>query len=122
MNMSTRLTSRCLGVSAASNVRDGDMLETAALVPSRLRAGKIMVIFMLLPFQTGVDIWIPATEPPDGTISFTNVPGKFPMFPESINIANWQSEDHRVLVHFNAYFQGINSWPKRRAAHPSPCK
>lgn len=56
-------------------------------------------------FQTGVDIWMPATEPPDGTIAFTNLPGKAPWAPQTINIPNWASEDHRVLVMFNAYFQ-----------------
>jgi pimeloyl-ACP methyl ester carboxylesterase len=77
--------------------------------------------FYTQPFQTGVDIWMPATDPPDGTITFTNVPGKFPMFPQTINTANWSSDNHRVLVMFNAYFQEINSWPECVQADPSPC-
>jgi len=78
--------------------------------------------FYFLPFQTGVDIWMPATDPPDGTVTFTNVPGMFPMYPQTINVANWSSDKHRILVMFNSYFQGINSWPECRMADPSPCK
>jgi pimeloyl-ACP methyl ester carboxylesterase len=67
--------------------------------------------FYTQAFQTGVDIWMPATEPPDGTITLVNEPGKFPTLPQTMNIPNWSSENHRVLVMPNAYFQEINSWP-----------
>jgi len=78
--------------------------------------------FYTQAFQTGVDIWMPATEPPDGTITLTNEPGKYPTLPQTINIPNWSSENHRILVMPNAYFQEINSWAECRAAKPSPCK
>jgi hypothetical protein len=42
--------------------------------------------FYAQAFQTAVDIWMPATEPPDGTITFTNLPGKFPTLPQTITI------------------------------------
>jgi pimeloyl-ACP methyl ester carboxylesterase len=61
-------------------------------------------------FQTGVDIWMPATEPPDGTITFVNEPGKYPTLPQTMNIPNWSSDNHRILVMPNAYFQEVNSW------------
>ncbi len=66
--------------------------------------------FYLMSFQTGVDIWMPATEPPDGTITFTNEPRGDTTLPQTITIPNWASEDHRVLVQLNTYFQDINSW------------
>jgi len=78
--------------------------------------------FLTQPFQTAVDIWMPATEPPDGTITFTNEPRGDTTLPQTINIPNWASAGHRVLVQFNTYFQDINSWPECRAAQPSPCK
>jgi pimeloyl-ACP methyl ester carboxylesterase len=78
--------------------------------------------FYLMSFQTGVDIWMPTTEPPDGTITLTNEPRGDTTLPQTINIPNWASEGHRVLVEFNSYFQDINSWPECRAAKPSPCK
>jgi hypothetical protein len=65
---------------------------------------------------------MPATEPPDGTITFMNEPGKYPTLPQTINIPNWASEGHRVLVMFNDYFQDIDSWPECKQANPSLCK
>lgn len=91
---------------------NSDKVSTLALIPW----------FATQAFQTGVDIWMPATEPPDGTITFMNEPGKFPTFPQTINIPNWASAGHRVLVMFNNYFQDINSWPECKQAKPSPCK
>ena len=78
--------------------------------------------FYLAPFQTSADIWMPATEPPDGTITFTSAPRGDTSLPQTIAIQNWASEDHRVLVQFNTYFQDINSWGECRRAKPSPCK
>jgi pimeloyl-ACP methyl ester carboxylesterase len=89
-----------------------DKVSTLALIPW----------FATQAFQTGVDIWMPATEPPDGTITFMNEPAGDTTRPQTINIPNWASEGHRVLVMFNNYFQDINSWPDCRQAEPSPCK
>jgi len=80
------------------------------------------ITYFQTSFQTGVDIWMPATEPPDGTITFTAEPRGDTTLPQTINIPNWASAGHRVLVMFNSYFQDINSWPECRAAKPSPCK
>jgi len=89
-----------------------DKVSTLALVPW----------FATQAFQTGVDIWMPATEPPDGKITFMNEPKGDTTMPQTINIPNWASEGHRVLVMFNGYFQKINSWPECKQAKPSPCK
>jgi len=91
---------------------NADKVSTLALVPW----------FATQAFQTGVDIWMPATEPPDGTITFMNEPAGNTARPQTINIPNWASEGHRVLVMFNNYFQDINSWPECKQAKPSPCK
>jgi hypothetical protein len=78
--------------------------------------------FYLMDFQTSADIWMPATEPPDGTITLVNEPRGDTTLPQTISIPNWASEGHRVLVQFNTYFQEINSWHECRQAKPSPCK
>jgi hypothetical protein len=76
------------------------------------------ITYFQTSFQTGVDIWMPATEPPDGTITFTAVPRGDPTLTQTINIPNWTSAGHRVLVQFNTYFQKINSWDEwLRAKH-----
>jgi pimeloyl-ACP methyl ester carboxylesterase len=77
--------------------------------------------FYLMAFQTSVDIWMPATEPPDGTITFVNEPRGDATLPQTIAIPNWASDGHRVLIQFNTYFQDINSWPECKQAQPSPC-
>ena len=61
-------------------------------------------------FQTGVDIWMPATEPPDGTITFMSEPRGDTTRPQVVNVPNWASEDHRISIQFNDYEQDINTW------------
>ena len=78
--------------------------------PDKVSTLGLIKLFNLMPFQTGVDIWMPTTEPPDGTITFMNEPRGDTTLTQTINIPNWASEDHRVLVQFNTYFQDINSW------------
>ncbi len=89
--------------------------------PDKVSTLGLIRLFAYMPFQTGVDIWMPTTEPPDGTITFVNEPRGDTTLPQTINVPNWASEDHRVLVHFNTYFQDINSWPECVMADPSPC-
>jgi hypothetical protein len=90
--------------------------------PDKISTLKLIPWFATQAFQTGVDIWMPATDPPDGTITLVNEPGKFPSFAQTMNIPNWASEGHRVLVMPNAYFQNINSWDECKKAKPSLCK
>jgi len=52
------------------------------------------------PFQSGVDIYMPAADPPDGTITFTNIPRGDTSRPQVINIPNWSSTDHFITVMF----------------------
>jgi hypothetical protein len=72
--------------------------------------------------MTGVDIWMPAVEPPDGTISFMNEPRGDTTKPQIINVPNWASEGHSIRIRFNDYAQDINSWDECLRLNPSPCK
>jgi hypothetical protein len=64
------------------------------------------------PFQTGVDLFIPATDPPNATISLVLTTrgggGKI----QVVNVPNWASLTenvlHRIVVQFNDYLQDIN--------------
>jgi Ca2+-binding RTX toxin-like protein len=88
-----------VGVRAANKIgihahdASADKVSTLAPIP----------FFVAQIFQTGVDIWMPATEPPDGTISFTSEPRGDTARPQTVNIPNWASEGHRILIQFNDY-------------------
>ncbi|MCW5892257.1 MAG: hypothetical protein KIT14_17185 [bacterium] len=72
-----------------------DKVSTLAPIP----------FFVAQVFQTGVDIWMPATEPPDGTISFHGQPRGDTTRPQVINVPNWASDVHRIVVQFNDHTQ-----------------
>jgi pimeloyl-ACP methyl ester carboxylesterase len=56
-------------------------------------------------FQTGIDVYMPAAEPPNGTISLTSVPRGYTDKPQTLNVPNWSSTDHTVMVIFSDYPQ-----------------
>lgn len=56
-------------------------------------------------FQTGVDVFMPAADPPDGTITLTNLPYGDEEHPQVIRVANWPSDGHRITVMFADYTQ-----------------
>jgi pimeloyl-ACP methyl ester carboxylesterase len=62
-------------------------------------------LFVNMIFQTGADVWMPATEPPDGTVSFVSEPRGDTTNPQVVNIPNWASSLHRIGVQFNDYAQ-----------------
>jgi hypothetical protein len=94
----------------------GPDLTKPTNTPDKVSTLNLIPYFYTQAFQTAVDIWMPATDPPDGTITLTNLPGKYPTLPQTMNIPNWASEGHRVLVMPNAYFQDINSWDDYKRA------
>ncbi len=49
-------------------------------------------------FQTGVDVMMPASDPPDGTITIRNLPRGDDSLPQVIRVPNWSSTDHNVSV------------------------
>lgn len=52
-------------------------------------------------FQTGVDVFMPATTPPDGRIAVRQYATRI----QTINVPNWASSEHRINVEFNDYVQ-----------------
>jgi pimeloyl-ACP methyl ester carboxylesterase len=54
-------------------------------------------------FQTGVDVYMPATEPPDGTITLRMIPRGRSEFSQTVNFPNWASSGHRVSINFNDF-------------------
>jgi pimeloyl-ACP methyl ester carboxylesterase len=68
--------------------------------------------FYATAFMTGVDIYVPAADPPDGTTSLVLAPRGGGGKTQVINIPNWASLNHSVSVVFNDYVQEIDSWTK----------
>jgi len=89
-----------------------DKVSTLAPIP----------FFLAQTFQSGVDIWMPATTPPDGSIRWENAPRGDTSRPQTVNTPNWASDGHRISIQFNDYVQDINSWPQCKQTKPSPCK
>ena len=59
--------------------------------------------FAGLVFQTGVDVFMPAADPVDGTIHMVSAHRGDADRPQVLNLANWRSSDHRIVVEFNDY-------------------
>jgi len=71
---------------------------------------KIVYPFHRYIFQTAVDLFIPAADPPNGTISLVLIPRYGGGRTQVINVPNWASSKHRVTIQFNDYLQDINSF------------
>ena len=54
-------------------------------------------------FQTGVDVYMPAAEPPDGTVTLRLIPRGRSEFSQTVNFPNWASSGHRVSINFNDF-------------------
>jgi hypothetical protein len=61
--------------------------------------------FPTQPFQTGVDMFIPANETPDGTITVTNKPRGATDKPQTIRTPNWASSRHTTSIMFSDFPQ-----------------
>lgn len=55
------------------------------------------------PFQTGVDLLIPASETPDGVDHDLNIPRGDTNKPQTIRIPNWASSKHTLTVLFDDF-------------------
>ena len=82
----------------------------------------LLPFFPTQAFQTGVDVFMPAAEPVDGTVSFVNAPRGDTSRLQTINTPNWRSSENRVTVTFNDFVQDIETWGDCKRAKPSPCK
>jgi pimeloyl-ACP methyl ester carboxylesterase len=112
-------------VNALQNVTDnGDIgihIHDDVATP-QVSSLNLLPIFPGLPFQTGVDVFMPATDPPDGVVTFRNLPRGDATRAQVLNIPNWASEGHATSVVFNDYVQDIDTWRECKRAKPSPCK
>jgi hypothetical protein len=68
-----------------------------------------MANFAGLPFITGADVFIVASDPPDDPIAVTSTPRGGGGGVVTINVPNWQSSKHRISVNFNDHIQGTRS-------------
>jgi pimeloyl-ACP methyl ester carboxylesterase len=66
-------------------------------------------LFFSLPFLTGIDLFVPADQPPDRPISIAARPRGGGGRIQVMNVPNWRSLDHQISVHFDDYLQ-----PRRR--------
>jgi pimeloyl-ACP methyl ester carboxylesterase len=103
----------------ANNIA-GVHVHDAAATPG-VSTLNLLPFFPSQPFQTGVDVFMPATSPPDGTVSFVNAPRGDTTRLQVINTPNWASSEHGMLVILNDYVQDIDTWGQCRRAKPSPC-
>jgi pimeloyl-ACP methyl ester carboxylesterase len=99
----------------------GIHLHDAAATPGE-STGELLPFFPTQAFQTGVDVFMPANDPPDGTISFVSIPRGDMSSPQVVNVPNWASSEHRINVRFNDYVQDITSWGECMRQRPSPCR
>ena len=90
----------------------GDQVSSLGIIP----------FFDALAFQTGVDVFMPATDPSDGAITIRNVPRGDTTSPQVLSIPNWASDGHATSVVFNDYVQEFNTWGECKRIKPSPCK
>ena len=67
--------------------------------------------FYGLTFMTGVDIYVPAADPPNGTISLVLTPRGGGGNTQVINFPNWASLNHSVSIPFNDYIQDVIAFP-----------
>ncbi|MEM4977605.1 MAG: hypothetical protein QXZ58_01025 [Candidatus Nezhaarchaeales archaeon] len=70
---------------------------------------KPISIYYVQPFQSGVDLFIPAADPPNSTITLVLKPRFEAGKVQVISIPNWASLTktvmHRIIVHFNEWTQ-----------------
>jgi pimeloyl-ACP methyl ester carboxylesterase len=67
--------------------------------------------FFAVGFMTGVDIYMPAADPPNGTISLVLTPRGGGGNTQVINMLNWASLNHSVSAPFNDYLQDVIAFP-----------
>ena len=70
-----------------------------------LTTGELLPYFPDQPFQTGVDVNMPATSPPDGVISIVSTPRGDTARKQTLNVPNWISSEHRISIIFNDFVQ-----------------
>jgi len=59
--------------------------------------------FSTQPFQYGVDVFMPAAEPPTGVITVRNLPRGDMSKPQVLHAPNWPSSNHLVMLQFDDF-------------------
>lgn len=72
-------------------------------------------------FLSVVDVYYPAANPPDGTITF-DLRGRGETKPQVINAPNWPSTGHGVTASFRNWTQDVDTWAKCKQARPRLCR
>jgi len=62
--------------------------------------------FSTQAFQYGVDVFMPAADPPDGTINIRNLPRGDTNKPQVLHTPNWQSSKHHISLSFSDFPEG----------------
>lgn len=70
-----------------------------------LTTGDPLLYFADQLFQWGVDVYMPASTPPDGVISIVSSPRGDTENQQVLNVPNWASSGHRISLTFNDYVQ-----------------
>jgi pimeloyl-ACP methyl ester carboxylesterase len=81
----------------------------------------LLDFFPTQPFQSGIDVFMPAANPPDGTITIRNAPRGDASRVQELNIPNWTSDGHATTSYFNDYVQDVDSWGECKRARNGPC-
>jgi len=63
-----------------------------------------------ITFMSGIDLYMPAADPPDGRISLVVTPRWGGGKTQVINLPNWASSEHAISIVVNDYVQEFNSW------------
>jgi hypothetical protein len=66
---------------------------------------ELLPYFPEQPFQTGVDVYMPAASPTDGTITARSLPRGDTSRPQVIRARNWPSSVHIITLMFSDFAQ-----------------
>jgi hypothetical protein len=74
-------------------------------------AHKALIDVVDLAFLFGADVYIPASIPPNGTISIVSDPRNSDTEIDELNVPNWASSEDRITVNFNDWLQEVDALP-----------
>lgn len=80
----------------------GIHFHDAAASPGNSTLGALPY-FSSQAFQYGVDVFMPATDPPDGVITVRNFPRGDMNKPQVLNVPNWPSSKHHISMLFSDF-------------------
>jgi pimeloyl-ACP methyl ester carboxylesterase len=89
-------------ISDASDNKIAIYLQDDAATPGESSL-ELLPWFPEQAFQTGVDIFMPASDEPNGTITLRNLPRGDSDKPQVIHVPNWSSTKHNISVLFSDF-------------------